>query len=167
MREPRSAETVPGIPEPGGWVDALTGVEGPDYWQRLVIAEIARAGRYRRPVTLVLMDVDGIDEIQRVWGTEVARQTLHETAQCLRRMARTSDHCARIGGTRFGILLTETDEIATINFVDRVREAGPRAVARTADLVGFTFGWASPRDGEAPDAVVRRAEARMDADRTG
>jgi len=64
----------------------------------------------------------------------------------------------------FGILLTETDEIAAINFVDRVREAGPRSVPRTADLVRFSFGWASPRDGDTPEVVVHRAEHLMELD---
>ena len=162
--EPRSTETG-GIPEPTGWTDALTGLEGPDFWRKLVIAEVARTTRYKRPMTIVLLDVDGIDDIRRVWGPAVARHTLRETAQCLRRMARTSDHLVRIGPTRFGILLAETDEIASINFVERVRDAGPRSVARTAELVHFVFGWASPRAGDAPDAVVRRAETRMAADR--
>lgn len=164
MVEPRSSETG-GIPEPTGWKDAFTGLEGPDFWRKLVIAEVARAARYRRPMTIVLLDLDGIDDILSLWGAEVARHTIRETAQCLRRMARASDHLTRIGPTRFGILLSETDEIASINFIERVREAGPGSVPRTADLVRFVFGWASPQAGDAPDAVVRRAETRMAADR--
>ncbi len=164
MVEPRSAESG-GIPEPTGWTDAVTGLEGPEFWRKLVISEVARTTRYRRPMTIVLLDLDGMDDIRRVWGPEVARHTLREMAQCLRRMARTSDHLVRIGPTRFGILLSETDEIASINFVERVREAAPRSVPRTSDLVRLVFGWASPRAGDAPDAVVRRAETRMAADR--
>ena len=164
MAEPLQTD-VSGLPTPSGWTDAMTGLEGPEFWRKLVIAEVARATRYKRPVTVAVLDVDGMDDILRVWGVDVAHHTLHETAQCLRRMARTSDHLTRIGPSRFGILLTETDEIAAINFVERVRTAGPRSVPRTADLVHFVFGWASPRAGEAPEAVVRRAEDRMASDR--
>lgn len=153
------------LPEPVGWADPLTGLEGPEFWRRMVIAEVAQAMRYGRPLTVVLLDVEGMDDILRVWGEEVARHTLRETAQCLRRMARTSDHLTRIGAARFGVLLTETDEIASINFVERIRVAGPRAVPRTADLLQFVFGWASPRPGDSPEAVVLRAEGRMAADR--
>jgi diguanylate cyclase (GGDEF)-like protein len=153
------------LPEPDGWADPLTGLEGPDFWRKIVISEVAQALRYRRPLTVVLLDVDGMDDIMRIWGEDVAHHTLRETAQCLRRMARTSDHLARIGTTRFGIVLTETDEIASINYVERIRVAGPKAVPRTADLFRFVFGWASPRPGDSPEAVVRRAEGRMAADR--
>ena len=60
---------------------------------------------------------------------------------------------------------SETDEIAAINFVERVREAGPRSLPRVADRVSFAFGWASPKGSEAADAVVRRAERLVEADR--
>lgn len=166
---PDSTVGIPtvGIPDPLGWGDPLSGLEGPDFWRRLLVAELARSTRYHRPLTIVLLDVEGMDDLLEVWGPEVARHTLREAAQYLRRMARISDHCVRLGTTRFGIMLTETDEIAAINFVDRVREAGPRSLSRAVGQVRFTFGWASPRPGEAPEAVMRRAEVRMKADRAG
>ncbi len=155
------------LPEPSGWTDPFTGLEGPEFWRKLVIAEVAQAQRYRRPLTVVLLDVDGMDDLARIWGEDIARHTMRETAQCLRRMARTSDHLTRIGPTRFGILLTETDEVAAINFVERIRVAGAKALPRTADLSRFVFGWASPKAGDSPEAVVLRAEGRMAADRAG
>ena len=163
MAAPRRMDAC-GIPEPGGWADALTGLEGPEFWRKLVITEVARATRYKRPMTIVILDVDGMADLPAVWGDDVAHHTLRDTAQCLRRMARTSDHLTRIGPSRFGILLPETDEIAAINFVERIRSAGPASVPRTAHLVRFVFGWASPRPGEAPEAVVRRAEERLASD---
>ena len=75
--------------------------------------------------------------------------------------SRTSDYCTPIGLARFGIILTETDEIAAINFVERVRDAGPRTMPRAGDGLEFNFGWASPRSGESADALVRRAEKRL------
>ena len=79
-------------------------------------------------------------------------------------MARTSDYCTRIDATRFGILLTETGEIEAINFVERVRERCSRSLPPGAESVRLAFGWASPRAGETPDDVVRRAESRIEAD---
>lgn len=154
-----------GIPDPAGLDDPVTGLEGPVFWRKLLASELARSTRYRRPLTVVLVDAEGMGDLHLAWGGDVARLAIRETAQCIRRLARSSDHCARIGAVRFGILLTETDEIAAINFVERVREAGPRSLPRVAGQVRFTFGWASPHPGEAAEAVVRRAEARMAADR--
>lgn len=153
-----------GIPDPVGWEDPVTGLLGPDFWHRLLVSEVARSVRYRRPLTIVLLDLEGMDTLRLAWGDALARQTIHETAQCVRQMARSSDQCTRIGLTRFGILLTETDEVAAINFVERVREAGPRTLSRAARQVRFRFGWASPARGETAEAVMERAESRMAAD---
>jgi diguanylate cyclase (GGDEF)-like protein len=153
-----------GIPEPGGWDDALTGLEGPDFWRRVLVAEVARAARYKRDLAVIVSELEGVLQVVETWGPDVGRHAIREAGQCIRRTSRTSDYCTRIGLTRFGIVLTETDEIAAINFVERVREAGPRSMPRGVDGLRFSFGWASPQPGESPDAIVRRAERRLMAE---
>jgi diguanylate cyclase (GGDEF)-like protein len=155
------------IPEPYGWEDSLTGLEGPDFWQRVLVSEVARAVRYRRSLTVVVAEVEGVEKMSEMWGYDVGRHAVREAAQCLRRASRSSDYCTRIGLARFGIVLTETDEIAAINYVERVREAGPRTMPRAGDGLRFNFGWASPKAGESADALVRRAEKRLGAEALG
>jgi GGDEF domain-containing protein len=150
------------IPEPQGWQDALTGLEGPEYWQRVLVGEHARSLRYRRPMTVVVVELTGLAELVDTGGPEIGRLAIREAAQCLRRNSRSSDYCARIGPTRFGVVLTETNEIAAINFVERVRESGPGLMPRTGPGLEFTFGWASPGLGESPEALVLRATRRLD-----
>jgi diguanylate cyclase (GGDEF)-like protein len=149
------------MPEPAGWDDPLTGLEGPDFWQRVLVSETARAYRYKRSLTVVIVELAGLDELQLTWGVDAVRHAVREAAQCLRRTSRTSDYCVRLGASTFGVILTETDEIAAINFVERVRDAGPRSMPRGGEHLGFTFGWASPKSGESADAVVRRATDRL------
>jgi GGDEF domain-containing protein len=71
---------------------------------------------------------------------------------------------SRIGVTRFGVVLTETNENAAINFVERVREAVPRSIPRHGDGLRFSFGWASPERREPANALVRGAERRLAAE---
>lgn len=149
------------INEPIGWDDPLTGLEGPSFWQRVAIAELARSAKYGRPLSVVVVEVEGLTRLADLWGEEIARHALREVAQCLRRLSRKSDYCTRIGLTRFGVVLTETDEIAAINFVERVREDCPRSLPRGAQRLRLSFGWASPRPDESPESLVRRAEARL------
>jgi len=153
-----------GITEPAGWEDPPTGLEGPDFWQRILVSEVARSARYRRPLTVVIIELDGIATLADTWGSDVARHAVREAAQCIRRTSRTSDHTTRIGLARFGVVLTETDEIAAINFVERVREAGSRFISPGSEGLRFTFGWASPGQGESADAVVKRAAGRLVAE---
>jgi diguanylate cyclase (GGDEF)-like protein len=150
-----------GLPAPIGLEDPLSGLQGPDFWRRILVSEIARSNRYQRPLTIVVSELLGVDDLLEDWGPDVARHAVREAAQCILRTSRTSDYCARIGPSRFGIVLTETDEIAAINFVERVREAGPRFLSGRADGLQFTFGWASPKQGEAAEALVRRADRRL------
>jgi diguanylate cyclase (GGDEF)-like protein len=149
------------MPVPEGWDDPLTGLEGPGFWQRVLVSETARAYRYKCPLTVVVVELAGLAELEQLWGADVARHAVREAAQCLRRTSRTSDYATRIGPGTFGVILTETDEIAAINFVERVRESGPRSMPRGGEGLRFTFGWASPKTGESADAVVRRAMDRL------
>jgi diguanylate cyclase (GGDEF)-like protein len=155
------------ISEPAGWEDPLTGLEGPDFWRRALVAEVSRAARYRRSLTVVIVELEGIPAVAEAWGPEVARHALREAGQCIRRASRTSDYCMRIGLSRFGVVLTETDEIEAINFVERVRETGPRAMPKGTHGLRFNFGWASPKQGESADAVVKRADHRLAAEILG
>ncbi len=149
------------IPAPRGWDDAFTGVGGPELWRQTLVGEVARSARYGRELTVVVVEVHGVDQLAASFGVDLARHVLRATAQAILRATRGSDACMRIGPTRFGVVLVETGEIAAINFVERVREDAPRRLPAGADGLRFGFGWASPEPAEAPGALVRRAETRL------
>jgi len=58
-------------------------------------------------------------------------------------------------------VLTETDEIEAINFVERVRLDVPTVMPRSGDGIRLAFGWASPKAGDSADALVQRADERL------
>ena len=159
-----SADTAP-VPVPIGWSDPLTGTDGPHYWDRLIISENARSRRYKRPVTIVLVEIGGLTPLGALWGADVAERTLINAARTLSKSIRTSDHIARIEPIRFGILLTETTEIAAINFIERARASCERDLRIASEVVGVAFGWASPpKSGDLADAVAlatKRLQAEL------
>ena len=130
---------LPGVPS--GWTDALTGTDGPRLWDRTVSSEVARVSRYRRPVTVALIEINGLDRYARSWGIDVAERLFVQLARTMAVNVRSSDHMARVERTRFGLLLTETDEIAAINIVERVRAACEYQLG-ASDLVRIAIGWA-------------------------
>jgi diguanylate cyclase (GGDEF)-like protein len=164
-----AADAIPVITSPveapTGWSDPKTGTDGPRYWDRLILSETARVGRYERPVTVVLVEIAGLIAIGKLWGPRVAEHTLAAAARTLSKEIRTSDHIARIEPLRFGLLLTETTEIAAINFVERARAACERDLTMGAEVVKVAFGWASPPNGgDLADALAlaaRRLEAEL------
>jgi diguanylate cyclase (GGDEF)-like protein len=152
------------VPPPVGWSDLATGVDGPRYWDRILLSEQARVRRYKRPATVVLVEVTGLTRLARQWGVDVAERTLVAAARTLAREIRTSDHIARIEPARFGILLTETTEIAAINFVERARASCERDLRLASDVVGIGFGWASPPKGKDLIDAVAIAQRRLDVE---
>jgi diguanylate cyclase (GGDEF)-like protein len=165
--EPDNLETVearpaPGLlpPAPSGWSDPLTGTDGPRLWDRIISSEVARVSRYHRPATVVLVDISGLDDFAQAWGPEVAERLFIQLARTLSVESRSSDHIARIDRTRFAILLTETDEIAAINFVERVRD-GCESLIRAPELVRIGIGWAGPSVSADLRGAVDLAAARL------
>ena len=157
---PRPVEPPSLLPAPpSGWSDPMTGTDGPRYWDRLISSERARVGRYRRPATVALVEVAGLEFLARQWGPDVAERALVVVARTLSREIRTSDHIARIDTVKFAVLLTETSEIAAINFVERARARCDRDLGMSAELVRVGFGWASPpASGDLADALSLAAE---------
>ncbi|SRR5258706_9154702 len=142
------------IPQPDGWTDVLTGADGPRFWDRIVLSEQARASRYHRPVTVAYAEIVGLERLAGQWGWDVAERALAACARRLGREIRSSDHVARLEQARFGILLTETTEIAAINFVERARASCERELKALGTDVAIGFGWASPpAKGDLSDAV--------------
>jgi diguanylate cyclase (GGDEF)-like protein len=151
--------------------DALTGLLTHAAWTRIVDDEEARIRRYRRPATVVMVELQGLDRLVELMGPASVDRIVPAVADTLRRDARESDHVARLGTGRFAILLPETDEILAINYVERVRRAADLWLESGAVALRMAMGWASSAaDGSLSDAEglatdrmfieLRRAERR-------
>jgi diguanylate cyclase (GGDEF)-like protein len=150
-----------GLPAPSGWTDGLTETDGPRMWDKLLASEQARNARHKRTATVVLVDVLGLEQAGEQWGTGLALQLFVQLARELGRGIRRSDSIARIGPARFGVLLTETDEISAINFVDRIKEACCGEFNPAANGLRLAVGWASPAVGGRLADAIHIAEGRL------
>jgi diguanylate cyclase (GGDEF)-like protein len=148
------------VPGPDGWADALTGTEGPRYWDRILANEEARRHRYGRPVTVAIVEFTGFESAPGWLSADLGLQFFARLSRVLAGEVRSSDHVARIGPTRFGIILVETDEVSAINFVDRVRKACGEELQSAADF-GVRIGWASPPQDGSLQAALSTAEVRL------
>jgi diguanylate cyclase (GGDEF)-like protein len=139
-------------------------LEGPTAWSRILEIENARLLRYRRPITIVLADVEGLRHLAELLGEEPVQRLLPVIADTFIRETRTTDWIARVGEGRFRALLPETDEIQAINYVERVRTGCELWLASAAPL-RLAIGWSSPAGSSDLEFAIRRAEERMHADR--
>ena len=149
------------LPAPTGWSDGLTDTDGPRLWEKLLAAEQARNLRHERTSTIVLVEVVGMRAIVERWGAALAIQQFVTLARFIAADIRKSDHIARIRPATFGVLLTETDEISSINFVDRMRERCTSAFDPATMGLRIAVGWASPPKGGRLDDAMAVAEQRL------
>ncbi|MEX2184363.1 MAG: GGDEF domain-containing protein [Chloroflexota bacterium] len=133
--------------------DALTGLIGPSAFMRLVVDEDGRMQRYHRPATVVIIELDGLERLLERLGPSAGERVIPAVADTVSRLARGADHVARLGPGRFGVLLPETDEVAAINYIERVRRACELWLESGAIAMRLAIGWAgSTGDPSLPDA---------------
>jgi diguanylate cyclase (GGDEF)-like protein len=100
--------------------DALTGIFNRTYFE----AEMKRLESYGNyPISVILMDVDGLKLVNDRHGHAAGDVLLKELARVIQDVFRAGDVAARIGGDEFGILLENMDEKGAKRAVDRLRSA--------------------------------------------
>jgi diguanylate cyclase (GGDEF)-like protein len=153
--------------------DGLTGLHNYRCFQELLDRELDRASRYRRPLALIMADIDHFKEVNDTYGHQMGDCVLVEIAKVFQQVLRKSDFVARYGGEEFGILLVETQLESALAMAERLREmVAAMSVSedgRTAKVT-VSFG-VTAIDQQTPvskDEVVRLAdEALYEAKRTG
>jgi diguanylate cyclase (GGDEF)-like protein len=120
--------------------DALTGLGNRRAFHEAAIAELARARRTSRPLTVVYIDLDDFKAVNDRLGHETGDRLLHVVAESLRSNLRATDSVARLGGDEFALLLPDTGDAAARGLVDRSRQALQEAMHRNQWQVGFSVG---------------------------
>ena len=142
-------------------MDASTGLDLAPSWARWLAEEEARVQRFHRPATIVLVELSGLDRLADRLGDDAAARLIPPIAVTLRKNARATDHLARLGPTRFGAILIETDEIRAINFVERIRSACDVWLEAGAVMLRLSVGWAEMSPDRPAEVAVPDAERRL------
>lgn len=145
--------------------DPETGFELAGAWANWLAEEGARVDRYGHPATIVLVELAGVDRLAEKLGQEAADRLIPPISTTMRRLARASDNLARLGRSRFGVLLTETDEILAINYIERVRSACDVWLESGAVALRLSIGWAEVGPKQPVDVAIKAAEARLNEER--
>lgn len=156
--------------------DGLTKVFNRRYLDRRLADEIARAGRFGRPLSAALVDIDHFKQVNDTRGHQCGDRALAAVAAALRAGLRESDVLARYGGEEFCILLLETEPAAALATVERLRAAVAATPMEPADpdeepaegsvqsdpfTLTVSAGVAGLKPGEGPAALLERADAAL------
>lgn len=138
--------------EAEAYSDPLTGLANRRAFDRDLRRELRRADRYARPLTVVMIDVNGLKGVNDNDGHLAGDLLLKSLGVALAGALRQTDGAYRVGGDEFALVLPETDAAAAHLIVERIADEGP----------AFSWGTASlPADGSDAQALVAIADARQ------
>jgi diguanylate cyclase (GGDEF)-like protein len=145
--------------------DGLTGCLVHGALHERLTAEMARAERHGRPLSIVLVDLDHFKQVNDGLGHLAGDELLRTVGAVLRDGLRVGDAAGRLGGDEFALLLPETTLDGAISLAER------RLQELDAHDIRATFGVAqscapsptSRTDACATEAtrLVRRADAAL------
>ncbi len=102
--------------------DGLTGLQNRRTFQNLLTREYDLAMRYKKPLALLMMDVDYFKKYNDSFGHPAGDAVLQRVGALLKKAARTTDCVARYGGEEFIVLLPETGIDDAMTLANRIRQ---------------------------------------------
>jgi diguanylate cyclase (GGDEF)-like protein len=144
--------------------DVLTGVGNRQILQEVLAGEIARAQRFRRPLSCALLDVDQFKSINDTFGHPAGDSVLRAIADRLLLHTRAIDTVIRFGGDEFVLILPETGAVPVHAAIRRIQGGLEGLTPPSADRrpVTFSIGIVTferpPRDA---DEVLARADSAL------
>ena len=103
--------------------DGLTNLFNHKHFHEIFDNEFSRAKRYRRPFSLIMLDIDFFKKINDTYGHRVGDIVLRELSKEINSHVRKNDIVARYGGEEFAVILPETDLFGTKILSERIRSA--------------------------------------------
>jgi diguanylate cyclase (GGDEF)-like protein len=147
-------------------VDPLTGVANRQAILGLVDDELARAARYRRPLSVILLDLDHFKRLNDSHGHAAGDIVLRHVGTILKDNVRATDVAGRYGGEEFLIVLPETDADAAASVAEKLRRIVGNSPVRLPDFTTVTVTLSAgvsggPGEFLRPDILVRDADAAL------
>ncbi len=101
--------------------DPLTGLFNRRHFFEVGATEFERAQRYRRPLAVIMLDIDHFKKINDELGHILGDQVLQLIALTCQQTIRKSDLLARYGGEEFILLMPESDFESAYQAAERIR----------------------------------------------
>jgi diguanylate cyclase (GGDEF)-like protein len=103
--------------------DELTGLFNRRGWSLLLDSEEERCRRYGHSAAVLVLDLDGLKQVNDAEGHFAGDQLLLRTAAVIKRVLRSTDVAARLGGDEFTILAVECNPESASALLRRLRDA--------------------------------------------
>jgi len=143
--------------------DDLTKLFNTRHFYNQIDQEVNRYRRYRRPFSILLIDVDHFKHFNDTYGHLEGDRILRRVARLITSCMRTMDTAYRYGGEEFTILLPETTCDDALTVAERIKEA---VSGETLDYINdskvtVSIGATEYADTDSVSDLVKRADHAM------
>jgi len=136
--------------------DGLTGLFNRHKLDEALANEFERARRYKRPLSIVMIDMDGLKTINDTYGHPAGDAALKMVADVIRGQIRRVDMPARFGGDEFVVLLPEVELELAAKIAERICDK-IRPTEKHEDMFSVSGGVAQLSDEHASAEDFLRA----------
>lgn len=146
--------------------DALTGLANRALFMDRLRNIVARQSREDQPACILMIDMDGLKQINDGFGHRTGDAVLSEFARRLINSSRNSDTVARLGGDEFAVILNPVDDPsqavgAAVRRIDHEIARPFSFEGRTLDLRASIGGACFPNESQEIDSLLELADQRM------
>jgi diguanylate cyclase len=144
--------------------DPLTGLFNRSAYDERIEQDYKRWKRYKRPSSLVVIDVDFFKKVNDTYGHSAGDRVLMSLAELFKRHIRTTDLIVRFGGEEFVIVASETAVKEALILAEKLRKTVDGCdFYYEGKLVPVTIscGVSSLRDSDDPEQVFKRADKAL------
>jgi len=113
--------------------DPKTELANMKHWNQLAQAEVERARRFGRPLSVVLADFDLLRDVNNRYGHLMGDQMIRRVADAIRASLREYDVPARFGGDEFAVLMPETTLPEAMAVAERIRREVESIVLKSGE----------------------------------
>jgi diguanylate cyclase (GGDEF)-like protein len=148
--------------------DTVTGAANRRAFEERARAALRLHTRQGRPLTAVVIDLDGFKGVNDTLGHDEGDEVLRLVASTLARSVRTTDIVARYGGDEFGVLFVDTGVDGAPALLARLHEALDEAMRRRGWPITFSIGAITfARAPRSERELMRLVDAQMYAAKHG
>jgi diguanylate cyclase (GGDEF)-like protein len=146
--------------------DDLTKLFNARHFYQELQSEADRCRRYRRPLSLLLLDIDHFKRYNDTFGHLEGNNVLSRMGELIQSRLRTMDSAYRYGGEEFTVILPETNGEEALRVAERIGETVAEEAfdpqGRDEPIhITVSVGVAEYRTGEPLENFVRRADMAM------
>ena len=137
--------------------DSLTALGNHRAFHENLERELQRRARAGSTFSIVMLDLDGLKQVNDALGHQAGDERIRAVADCIRATMRVVDCGYRVGGDELMVLMPDQAAWGAYTFVQRLQ----REVSRHDTRVAVTCGIAETTDPDDADRLIRKADLAL------